>query len=341
MIDNKKIMKIVKYYLIPLLLMPLVLIGVYVIYLKITNYQDNVTETWMSLWISLFIVFLIAFVLIKVFFVKIKRSLIHPLESFSKRIDDINVDEMQENLAFDFDIPLELHVIKDAINRMLERIRTQYEEIEALYEETTAMNESLSGLVDEVQDNYRSTIHALSSAIETHDAYTKGHCDRVKEYALKLGERMGLSVNELKTLEYAAILHDIGKVGIPSEILHKPQKLNEEEYKLICQHPSMGSEILSDIPYLDSIRLIIEQHHERIDGQGYPRRLVEKDIHPFAQILCITDAYDAMTTDRPYRTDKMTNLQAIEELKRCSGTQFSAEKVLVFIGILQDEEKIG
>lgn len=312
------------------------------------------TKALVILLAPIFVLFFSAIVFMEVFFTKIKHSVINPLESVSKQIDEINVDVFQENLSFDFSIPFEMHVIKDAINRMLERIRIQtkrlydqrkeingqYEEIEALYEETTAMNTSLTELVDQVQDNYQTTIYALSSAIEANDAYTKGHCDRVKEYALKLGERMGLTISELQLLEYAAILHDIGKVGIPSEILHKPEKLTNEEYQIICKHPMVGSEILKNVPYLEEVRTIIEQHHERVDGKGYPNKLVEKDIHPFAQILCITDSFDAMTTERPYRIDKMTNIEAIEELRRCAGTQFSAEKVLVFIEILQEEENI-
>lgn len=218
-----------------------------------------------------------------VFFVEIKRSLIHPVENNSKNIEEIKLNK--------------------------------------------------------IKNREQTTISGLSKAIEKHDAYTKKHCDRVKEYALKLGERMGLNAIELKTLEYAAILHDIGKVGIPSELLQKSQKLTKDEYQLICEHPSMGAEILKDITYLNSIPLIIEQHHERVDGGGYPRGLIEADIHPFAQILCITDAYDAMTTDRPYKQNKMTNREAIEELRRCAGLQFSVEKVEIFIQILQDEEK--
>lgn len=297
----------------------------------------EVFEALLGLLVPMFSIFLMAFVLMEIFFMKIKASLIKPLESVSKQIDEINVDEIQENLSFDFSIPFELHVIKDTINRMLERITTQYEEIETLYEKTSAMNDSLTELVDEIQENYRSTIYALSSAIEANDAYTKGHCDRVKEYALKLGRKLRLSKSELQILEYAAILHDIGKVGIPSDILHKPGKLTPEEYEIICKHPTVGVEILKDIPYLNTIRTIIEQHHERVDGRGYPKKLREEEIHPFAQILCITDSFDAMTTERPYRIDKMSNIEAIEELKRCSGSQFSAKKVNIFIEILQEE----
>lgn len=306
----------------------------------------------MTLLAPLIVVLLLAFALMHQFFRSVRKLMIDPLERVSDQIDGINVDDYPETLNFNFSIPLEMHVIKDAVNRMLGRIRVQtdklqeqkqeingqYEEIEALYEETTAMNDSLSDLVDEIQSNYRTTIYALSSAIEANDAYTKGHCDRVKDYAIKLGEALKLSTSELQTLEYASILHDIGKVGIPSEILNKSSKLTHEEYERICKHPGLGAQILKDIPYLQTVRKIVEQHHERVDGKGYPNGLTEKEIHPFAQILCITDAYDAMTSARPYRTHHLSKFEAMDELKKCAGTQFSQRKVNVFIEILQNEE---
>jgi HD-GYP domain-containing protein (c-di-GMP phosphodiesterase class II) len=313
------------------------------------------TEDLMKLLTPLFIVFLLVFAFMNYFFKEVRVALIAPLESVSEQIDEINVEEFPDAIAFDFSIPQEMHVIKDAVNRMLDRIRKQtkelqdqkqeingqYEEIEALYEETTAMNDSLSDLVDEIQESYKTTIYALSSAIEANDAYTKGHCDRVKEYSLKLGGALNLSASELQTIEYAAILHDIGKVGIPSDVLNKPAKLTKDEYMTVCKHPEVGGQIIQDIPYLQTVKTIVEQHHERVDGTGYPKGLVEKEIHPFAQILCITDAYDAMTSKRPYRTCHMTKEEAIEELIKCSGTQFSQRKVNIFIEILQNEEKNG
>ncbi len=201
------------------------------------------------------------------------------------------------------------------------------------------MNDSLNDLLDEVQENYQRTIYSLSSAIEANDAYTKGHCDRVKEYSLKLAKALELNESELKTIENAAILHDIGKVGVATEILNKPSQLTEEEYKIIKGHPAIGAQILKDIPYLQTVAKIIEQHHERVDGKGYPFGLVEQEIHPYAQILCIADAFDAMTSQRPYRKKAFSIEEAIVELKLSAGHQFSQRKVDTFIEILQKELK--
>lgn len=280
-------------------------------------------------------------------------ALIEPLEEFSKRIDGVDIDESGIDLSFDKPVPKEINVINGAVNRMIERINSQsivlqeqkqeihgqYEEINALYEETTAMNDSLNDLVDQLQDSYRTTIYSLSSAIEANDTYTKGHCDRVKEYALEMGEEIGLNESELLTLEYAAILHDVGKVGVPTDILNKQSRLTEEEYEIIKKHPAIGAQILKDIPYLQSVCTVIEQHHERVDGKGYPKGLKEHEIHPYALILCIADAYDAMTSIRPYRDEAMPKDQAVAELKRNAGTQFSQRMVDAFIEIIQKEEK--
>jgi len=316
--------------------------------------KDVIFNDIVNLLLPLLVVLLIVLIFIQWLFRLTRRTIIGPLEEFSQQIEAISIDGDHESIDFDGAIPKEFHVIQDTINGMLKRIghqtvvlqtqkeeiNGQYEEINALYEETTAMNDSLNDLVNELQESYRATIYALSSAIEANDAYTKGHCDRVKEFAIRLGEAWGLSESELITLEYAAILHDVGKVGIPSEILNKPVKLTEEEYKVVQGHPAIGGQILSEIPYLQLVAKIVEQHHEWANGQGYPYGLKENEIHDYAQILCITDAYDAMTSQRPYRKNAMTMDEAIDELKASSGTQFSQRKVETFIEILQNEKKL-
>lgn len=283
----------------------------------------------------------------------IHGALIEPLEEFAHYIDGIDIDESAIDLSFDKPVPKELNIMNGAVNRMAERINSQsvvlqdqkeeihgqYEEINALYEETTAMNDSLNDLVDQLQESYRTTIYSLSSAIEANDTYTKGHCDRVKDYALEIGEKIGLNESDLLTLEYAAILHDVGKVGVPTDILNKRTRLTEEEYEIVKKHPTIGAQILKDIPYLQSVCTVIEQHHERVDGKGYPKGLKEHEIHSYALILCIADAYDAMTSIRPYRKEAMPKDEAIEELKRNAGTQFSKRMVEAFVEILQSEEK--
>lgn len=302
--------------------------------------------------LPLLLVFVISLLMINRLFAVVKRSLLYPLERFSEQLDEVGLGEYPNEVFLNYAIPKELHVIRAAVNRMIARIHRQtstlqeqkeeisgqYEEINALYEETTAMNESLNDLVDEIQENYKRTIYSLSSAIEANDAYTKGHCDRVKEFVLKLGLALELNESDLKTLETAAILHDIGKVGVPSEILNKPTLLTEEEYMVVKGHPAIGAQILKDIPYLRTVAKIIEQHHEWVDGNGYPFGLIEQEIHPYAQILCIADAFDAMTSQRPYRKKALSLEEAIVELKRSSGTQFSQRKVDLFIETLQNEK---
>lgn len=307
--------------------------------------KNEIFNDIMSLLIPLVAMFALAMFIMHMLFVAARKSLIQPLETFSHQIDEIGVGDYPEKIYIKTAIPRELHIIETAVNRMLDRIRKQttklqhqkeeingqYEEINALYEETTAMNDSLNDLVDELQESYRTTIYSLTSAIEANDAYTKGHCDRVKEYSVMLGKELGLSESELQTLEYAAILHDIGKVGIPTDILNKPTKLTEDEYKIVQGHPAIGAQILKDIPYLQTVCKVIEQHHERVDGKGYPYGLVEKEIHPYAKILCIADAFDAMTSSRPYRNKAMTTDEALKELVENSETQFSKRMVDQFL----------
>lgn len=218
--------------------------------------------------------------------------------------------------------------------RQKNEINEQYQEINALYEETSAMNESLTDLLTQVELSYGLTVEALSNAIEANDIYTRGHCDRVKKYSLMLGEAAGLTGNQLKVLEYASILHDIGKVGIPSVILNKPTALTEEEYGLIKKHPEFGAKILSTVPYLKETSNVILHHHEWFNGSGYPQGLKGDEINLIAQIICVTDAYDAMTSIRSYRPEPLSIELAKEQLILGRGTQFNPQFVDLFIKIV-------
>lgn len=225
-----------------------------------------------------------------------------------------------------------LRALKDKNDEIVEKS----EEISALYEETFAMNEELSSLVDEIRKNYLITVKSLANAIEAKDRYTKGHCERVTKYSLVLGMKLGLNEIELIDLEYAGLLHDIGKIGIPNNVLNKPSKLTDEEYNLMKEHPKIGYEILKDIPFLEkSINIIIE-HHERPDGKGYPNSLTKDKISLPGKILAVSDAFDAMTSKRPYRHNPLILEEAISQLTKNRGTQFDEAVVDAFIELIEN-----
>lgn len=177
--------------------------------------------------------------------------------------------------------------------------------------------------------NLHDALRALVKALEAKDPYTKEHSERVTEYALLIAEEMGLSEDEIETLRFAGHLHDVGKVGIADAILLKPGRLTPEEYEIIKRHPVIGAEIVGRIALLQEEALIIRYHHERFDGKGYPEGLKGEEIPLLARVLAVADAYDAMTSRRPYRPS-LSPAKAFNEILRCSGTQFDPEIVKVF-----------
>ncbi len=189
-------------------------------------------------------------------------------------------------------------------------------------------------LYDRVKNNYFATIQALVNALEANDLYTKGHSERVKTLAIELGRHIGLDFKELEILEHAAILHDIGKIGIDSIILNKEDKLTSAEYSLVKAHPLIGEEILGPVDELDDVRTTIMQHHERYDGRGYPYGLAGEELFLKARILSVIDTFDAMLTDRPYRK-AFPYPRVLEELRLNAGTQFDPFVVDSFIEMLQ------
>ena len=184
-----------------------------------------------------------------------------------------------------------------------------------------------------LQKTHLETIIGLAEALETRDAYTRHHGDRAVEYAAALAKELGLTAEQADRLQYAIILHDIGKIGVPDAVLNKPGKLTDEEYALMKTHPVKGANILSKIRFLDRIAPVIRHHHERWDGKGYPDGLVGEDVPIESRIVAILDSYDAMTSDRVYRKAPGKEY-AINELRRCSGTQYDPRVVEAFLKVL-------
>jgi len=185
-------------------------------------------------------------------------------------------------------------------------------------------------LVLELKELLFNTVSAISYALETKDSYTYGHSSRVTYYSIEIGAQLGFDEQYLSNLEFAGILHDIGKIGVPENILNKPGCLTDEEYLILCKHPIRGGQILSRLRNIEDIISFVVHHHEKYDGTGHPDHLTGDKIPMGARILAVADAYDAMTSDRPYRT-RMSHEAAINELKLCSGTQFDPDMVNAFL----------
>lgn len=176
-------------------------------------------------------------------------------------------------------------------------------------------------------------IQLVAKTLEAKDHYTAGHSLRVMDYAVKIAQKLNLSVYEIELLKHACLLHDIGKIGIPNGILNKKSPLNEKDRAHIINHPVLGKQILSMVSEFQNILDIVYLHHERMDGKGYPNGLTKDEIPLLARIITVADAYDAMLSERPYRKAN-TKEQTLEELKKCSGTQFDPKIVDVFSSIL-------
>jgi putative nucleotidyltransferase with HDIG domain len=179
-----------------------------------------------------------------------------------------------------------------------------------------------------------SIIYALAATVDAKDSYTYGHSKKVSEYAMAISEVLKLSEDKLTTIRAAGLLHDIGKVGVPDSILNKKAPLVEDEWKPIRAHPELGVEILRHVIDLVNCLPAILHHHEHFDGRGYPAGLRGDKIPMEARILAVADAYDAMTSPRPYR-QQLPSDKAIKELQRCSGTQFDPAMVDAFCNVIQ------
>lgn len=187
----------------------------------------------------------------------------------------------------------------------------------------------------DMRKNYFETINVLINAIEASDPYTCGHSKRVSEYSENIARMLCLPQGKIDIIKSAALLHDIGKIGIDKTILHKSGSLNNDEFATIKCHPSLGATIISDLSYLTNISDIIKHHHERNDGRGYPDGLSHDEIPIETSILTIADSFDAMTTNRPYRLS-MSLDDALNQIKINSGTQFNPDIVDIAILALKD-----
>ncbi|HTP65361.1 MAG TPA: HD domain-containing phosphohydrolase [Geobacteraceae bacterium] len=242
----------------------------------------------------------------------------------------------QEKLAHQQEIQLMNRKLEDQL-REIENLNVNLEE---RIEEIEEANYKIADLAKNLEDKnttlekiYMNTIHALVSATEANDSYTRGHSERVTFYSMALARKLKLSPERLEIVERAAILHDIGKIGIDLTLLHKEGNLTPEEVCDLRQHPVIGMNILEPIEFLQDVRICIGQHHERYDGLGYPNNVKAGELLLESRILAIADAFDAMTSDRPYRKP-LPDRMAVKELINEAGSQFDPELVQHFVELV-------
>jgi len=242
--------------------------------------------------------------------------------------------------AFDYLMkPFDLRQAEAAVSRALDHhelivAKRRYENhLEELVTQRTAeLDEALGSL----ENAYRSTLQALTAALETRDAETHGHSERVVTFSLRLGREYGLNSAEMKALEFGSLLHDIGKIGVPDAILRKPAKLTDEEWIRMREHPMHGQQILRGIKFLEGAARVVAQHHEKWDGSGYPLGLKAEDIDICARIFSVADAFDAITSDRVYREGRSYDAAA-KELDEWAGRQFDPKVVEAFHRVPQQD----
>jgi putative nucleotidyltransferase with HDIG domain len=235
--------------------------------------------------------------------------------------------------AFDYVMkPFDLRQVEAVVKRALEHqeliiAKERYEgHLEELVEQRTG---ELDDALNSLENAYRSTLKALTAALETRDQETHGHSERVVTYSMRLGREYGIDTHRIKALEFGSLLHDIGKIGVPDSILRKPAKLTDEEWVRMREHPLHGQQILRGIQFLEGAARVVAQHHEKWDGSGYPLGLRGEEIDVCARIFSVADAFDAMTSDRVYRKGKSYEAAA-QELDDWSGRQFDPKVVEAF-----------
>jgi hypothetical protein len=223
-------------------------------------------------------------------------------------------------------------MMRFAIKQYLDKTAANVEELRKSNIELQKANHDILQMADQLRETYDGTLEALVSALDARDRETRGHSIRVAKYMMEIAFRMGIQpgTKEWIDMQRGALLHDVGKIGVSDSILHKPGPLTDEEWVDMKRHPKIGHDMLKEISFLSGAAGIVMAHHERFDGKGYPRGLRADEIPLGARIFVISDTFDAMTSDRPYRAALPVET-ARDEIIRCSGTQFDPKCVQAFL----------
>ena len=211
-------------------------------------------------------------------------------------------------------------------------------EVRQRNEELSTVDELLRQTNDRLEQSHISVIGALIGALEAKESHLSGHAATTMHYSVEVGRKLGLGADEIAAIKLGALFHDVGKIGVPESLLSKPAELTDEEWVEMRAHPMIGASLLGNVPMLERIRPIVLAHHENFDGTGYPHGLKGSEIPLAAQIISVADAYDAMTSERPYRL-ALRPKQALRELRANAGTQFNPVVVEAFIEVCIEERR--
>jgi HD-GYP domain-containing protein (c-di-GMP phosphodiesterase class II) len=219
--------------------------------------------------------------------------------------------------------------LQAALERREHELRLREAQLERYADDLREVFQQERQRTDELRRSYAATVRALANAVEARDPYTGKHLERVAAYGHVLAEAAGVDIAASPEIEFGFLLHDVGKVAVPDSILFKPDRLTEEEYRLMQRHTVTGSDILREVEFLGEAKEVVRHHHERWDGCGYPDGLEGEEIPLAARVFALADALDALTTNRPYRAAQPFSA-AREEIRRATGTQFCPHVVGVY-----------
>ena len=213
-------------------------------------------------------------------------------------------------------------------------------ELSEMYHLERERSRELEGVLRHVQETYLATMKTLAQVVEAKDRTTRGHLDRAHSLGVELARRIDPELAERPEVGYGFFLHDIGKVGIPEDILCKAGALSDPEWSVMREHPTIGAQIVAPIQFLGDAVQVIRHHHERFDGTGYPSQMRGEEIPLAARVFAVADSYDALTSDRPYR-DAMPKERALEEISSGAGSQFDPDVVEVFLDLAREEPALA
>jgi putative nucleotidyltransferase with HDIG domain len=271
---------------------------------------------------------------------RVAYQVLRPIRTLNEAVERFSQGELDYQVKVDGHGDGEVIQLLTSFNNMSVTLKEAVGHLNQYAADLQLELEEKERLMEEQQKMYLKFISSAAKAIEAKDRHTHGHSERVSEYTVKIARQLELDMATMESVRVAAVLHDIGKIGLQDAILLKPSSLTRDEFDLVKQHPVIGADILAPLQLDELVLDGVKHHHERWDGTGYPDGKSGNEISVVARIIAVADAFDAMTSSRPYRKSLPLEV-AIEEIDKCTGSQFDPEVVNSFLQVLEREQALG